>query len=167
MKNNGEDRNGFFSFFGGMDKLFNIVSDMVENDQDHTFIKGDIKSDDQKKVVGKYGINFVLGPDKLEGFNNLSSQKDKPSEEIKPNIISPATDVFHQEDRVTIVAELPGVRKEDIELHLDKNLLVFQALKKDGIYYKQVELDFAPEYQAITENYQNSVYSIVVMKNQS
>lgn len=164
MKNSGDDKNNFFSLFGGMDKIFNIVSDMVENEKDHVTMSGDIKSEDQKKIVGKYGVNFILGPDKLDGFKNFSSHSQGNKNDNQPNIIAPMTDIFYEEDNITIVAELPGVKKEDIELHLDQKILTFNASKKDGIYSKRIELDFAPDYQSITENFHNFIYSIVIKK---
>jgi HSP20 family protein len=42
----------------------------------------------------------------------------------------PAVDVFEDKDAVKIVAELPGVKPEDVELSLENNLLTIRGEKK-------------------------------------
>ena len=165
VKNNDEDNKGIFSFFTGLDKLINVVTDMVDNEKDEVFLKGDIKGDHQKKVVGKYGINVKLGADKIDGFRNLKFEDKIFDKNTSLKTVVPVTDVFEEEDKITIVSELPGVEREDIELCLDKNTVKFIATKKDVCYSKQIVLDFIPAYSSIQESLQNSIYSIIIRKN--
>lgn len=164
MKNNDEDRGSIFSMFTGLDKLLNVVADMVEHEKDEVRINGDIKPDNQRKVTGKYGINIKLGPDKISGFstNKLDDERDRKPTTLK--VIAPVTDVFEEDDKITIVSELPGVKKEDIEFTLENNTITFTAAKKDISYSKQLVLDFVPDQALIVENFTNSIYSIMIRK---
>ncbi|GEM_PF-4875496 len=164
MKNNDEDRGGFFSMFTGIDKLINVVADMVEKDKEEVHINGDIKPDNQRKITGKYGINIKLAPDKLDGFSNIRFDDTTNRKENGPKIVVPVTDVFEEEDKITVVSELPGVKREDIEFYLDRNTITITATKKDICYSKKVELDFIPERDSIKENFNNSIYSLMICK---
>lgn len=164
MKNNDEDRGSFFSMFTGIDKLFNVVADMVENEKDEVHINGEIKPDNQKKIIGKYGINIKLAPDKLDSLSSIRFD-DKTNRKESQKIVIPVTDVFEEEDKITIVSELPGIKKDDIEFNIDKNTITFTATKKDVCYSKQVELDFTPAKASIKELFNNSIYSIMILKN--
>jgi len=44
--------------------------------------------------------------------------------------IKPAVDIFESETGLTLVAELPGIKREDIALDLDKNTLTLTARAK-------------------------------------
>lgn len=163
MKNNDDDRSNVFSFFTGLDKLFHVVADMAENDKDEVFLQGDIKTN-PKKNIGKYGINVKLGSDKLDNFHVFNFDEKLHREDSKLKTVTPVTDVFEEQDKVTIVLELPGVEKEDIELRLDKNIVTITASKKDTCYSKQVTLGFFPEYSMVKEYFQNSIYSVMITK---
>ncbi|MGB8454950.1 MAG: Hsp20/alpha crystallin family protein [Anaerocolumna sp.] len=165
MRNRDEDGNNFFSLFPGLDKFINVVADMVDNEKDEVNIKGDIKPDNQRKITGKYGINIKLGTDGTNSFNDTKSfDKIFTKKENGPKKVVPVTDIFEDEDKVTIVAELPGVEKEDIELNLDENTVSLTASKKDICYTKQVALKFIPDYSSIIESYNNSIYSVMIKK---
>ncbi|MDF2543917.1 MAG: hypothetical protein K0S47_3635 [Herbinix sp.] len=164
MKNIDDDNGNFFSLFTGLDKLIHVVADMAENNKDEVLLKGDIKSN-QNKNIGKYGINVKLGTDKLDHFHEFQFSDKQKKDENKMKTITPVTDLFDEEDNVTIVVELPGVEKDDIELNLDKNIITITASKKDTLFSKQITLGFIPEYSKVKENFQNSIYSVMISKN--
>jgi HSP20 family protein len=69
-------------------------------------------------------LNNVLD----EAFGNWPLQQDESG-----SITSawhPAVDVFEDKDAVKIVAELPGVKPEDVKLSLESNLLTIRGEKK-------------------------------------
>jgi HSP20 family protein len=164
VRNNDEDKNNIFSLFTGLDKLINVVADMVDKEQEEVKINGDIKPDHRKKVTGKYGFSIMLGPDNQGSFSTLDFDK-MNSKESKPRKATPVTDIFQEEDKVLIVAELPGVVKNDIELSRNKNIITITAANQDTLYTKQVELDFVPEHSSIQESFANYIYSISIEKS--
>lgn len=58
-------------------------------------------------------------------------------EELKGK--EPLVDVFDERDKIRIIAELPGVKEEDVKLELRRNELTISADK----YHKKVELPHA------------------------
>lgn len=164
MKNDNKDQNNVFSFFTGLDKLINVVVDMVDNEKDEVYMQGEIKSDQKKKVIGKYGLNVKLGTDKQGSIHNFKFEDKVIKKDNLPKVIVPVTDVFEEEDKVTIVSELPGVEKDDVALIIEQNTITFTAIKKEICYSKKVVLDFIPEYSSIKESFHNSIYSVMIMK---
>lgn len=154
---------GNFSFFGGLDKILNMVTDMIENDKDEKNIEGTIRNDEHK-IAGKYGINIKLGQDtahnaeKLKTFSGAFSRRDEPKTE------EPVTDIYDEKDKVTIIAQLPGVRAEDIELSVDGDKVTIIAPKNGLCYKKSLMLGFISDGRDIKESFNNSIYCAVIPK---
>jgi len=43
----------------------------------------------------------------------------------------PSTDIYEKDDKVFIEAEMPGLKKEDIEIKLDNGMITFSGQRKD------------------------------------
>jgi HSP20 family protein len=69
-------------------------------------------------------LNNVLG----EAFGNWPFQQDESG--AITSAWQPAVDVFEDKDSVRIVAELPGVKPEDVKLSLENNVLIIRGEKK-------------------------------------
>jgi HSP20 family protein len=92
----------------------------------------------------------------------------------------PACDVFEDKDAVKIVAELPGVKPEDVKLSLENNLLTIRGEKKQeaeerservhryersyGAFERGFVLPSTVDGDKINAEYQNGVLTIVVPK---
>jgi HSP20 family protein len=79
------------------------------------------------------------GSDPLQSLRRLNSLLDEafggwPSDRSENGSITaawaPACDVFEDKDTVKIVAELPGVKPEDVKLSIENNLLTIRGEKK-------------------------------------
>ena len=109
-----------------------------------------------------YGVRIFIGPDGkpvVEEFGNVRRVGRRPviSEEREPLV-----EVYEEKDKVTIVAELPGVDKEDIDVRVRDHKLIIRAEGRDRKYYKEVELpeDVIPE--SAKAKYRNGVLEITV-----
>jgi HSP20 family protein len=74
--------------------------------------------------------------------------------------VEPVTDVFEEENGVTIVAEMPGVDRDGIELSLAGNSVTLAASRDGCRYLKKVELRFSPDPGSVRESFNNSIYSV-------
>jgi HSP20 family protein len=158
------DEGNIFSIFGGLDKFVNIVSDMVENDKDQVKLSGDLGTNSER-IKGKYGLNIKLGPGagSSDGVKDFDKAFDALFEKkAAPKTTEPVTDVFKEEGAVTIVAELPGVDRDDIELSLSDDSVTLSASKNGVTYLKKVMLSFIPDSGTVKENFNNSIYSVSV-----
>jgi HSP20 family protein len=92
----------------------------------------------------------------------------------------PACDVFEDKDAVKIVAELPGVKPEDVKLSLENNLLTIRGEKKQeaeerservhryersyGAFERAFVLPSTVDGDKISAQYQNGILTILVPK---
>ncbi len=92
----------------------------------------------------------------------------------------PACDVFEGKDAVKIVAELPGVRPEDVKLSLEHNVLTIRGEKKQeaeeqservhryersyGAFERSFALPSTVDPEKIHAGYQNGVLTVTVPK---
>ena len=115
-----------------------------------------------KPVV--HGYKFSLGPDgrpRIEDFGNKSIQSDqgKPvvSEEREP-----LTDVIEGETDVSVTVEIPGVEKNDIDLHATEDKLEITVDTPQRKYHKIVNLpaDVIPKTTKAT--YKNGVLDVTI-----
>ena len=109
-----------------------------------------------------YGVRITIGPDGrpiVEEFGNVRRIGRRPviSEEREPLV-----EVHEEDNKVTVIAELPGVDKEDIDVRVVDNKLIIRAKGKDRKYYKEVELpeDIKPE--TAKAQYRNGVLEVTI-----
>lgn len=118
-------------------------------------------------------LNNVLD----EAFSNWPFQQESGS------ITSswyPACDVFEDKESVKIVAELPGVKPEDVKLSLENNLLSIRGEKKQeaeerservhryersyGTFERAFVLPSTVDGEKISAEYRNGILTVVVPK---
>lgn len=176
MRNQDDDRkSNVGSIFKGIDRFINIVADMMENQKNEIDIKGDLNDpDENKKIVGKYGLNIKIGGDKIEGLEKISTlnsvMNNTNNGRIEPKIletkrIEPITDIFDEEDKIIIVMELSGVLEKDIAIEIDEDTLKISAEGNGNCYSKIIYLKFNPNMERVTSKLNNSIYSIVINKD--
>jgi HSP20 family protein len=92
---------------------------------------------------------------------------------------SPAIDVYQNRDQFTVVAELPGVKKEEIEISFQDNALTIsgerkweegdqQAYRSErffGRFQRTISLPAAVDSEKITATYQDGVLKVVLPKS--
>jgi HSP20 family protein len=120
-----------------------------------------------KEVKGIYGftVKVGLGDDRprIEPFGNI--RKDRESgRSVVQEVREPVVDVFEEDDHVLIVAEMPGISVEDVQLNVEDDLLIISAVHGEKQYRKEVLLSssFAREKMQITCN--NGVVEIKCVK---
>jgi HSP20 family protein len=125
-----------------------------------------IEESEKKGIKGPivYGFRITVGPDgvpRIEEFGNVRKIGKKPeiAEEMEPLV-----DVVDEGDHVRIIAELPGVDKEDIELEAVDKTLIIRAKGKHRSYYKEVELPSRVDVDSAKAHYRNGVLEVVLKK---
>ena len=115
-----------------------------------------------------YGYSVTIGPDGkpiVREFGNIrpgALTAGKPFE-LKAER-EPLVDVIDEEKQVRVVAELPGVSKEDIDLRVDENSLTIRVDTEKRKYYKEVELPAPVDPQTAKANYNNGVLEVTISK---
>ena len=113
---------------------------------------------------------MTMGPDwkpVIRQFGNL-----KPSTLARPweapfdlrEEREPLVDVMEDEREINVIAELPGVEKEDIKLHATERTLVISVDAKERKYYKELELPSKVDPSSAKSSYKNGVLKVELKK---
>lgn len=143
-------------FFGGafgsdfFERFEEITRKMLEDMHNSQDVSG-------KKFV--YGFNMHNGPDGkpvVEEFGNVpKAGSELPSDEREPLI-----DVIDGKEDVTVIAELPGVSKEDIDLHSDEKTLTIKVDNPNRRYFKELELPAKIKPDSVKASYKNGILEV-------
>ena len=113
-----------------------------------------------------YGFSITIGPDGkpiIQEFGNVRKIRGKPSivEEREPLV-----DVFESENEVSVVAELPGVEKDKIDVKVteDGKTLIINASNEKRKYYKEIELPARVDPSSAKASYKNGVLEVKLKK---
>ncbi len=108
------------------------------------------------------GFSIRIGPDgkpEIKEFGTKPEIREEGIEERKPLI-----DVIETDDEVQVIAEMPGVNKEDIELNATEKELEIKAESENRRYYERVELPCEVVPDSAKARYNNGVLEVVFKK---
>lgn len=120
-----------------------------------------------KEVKGIYGFTVKVGlgdeGPRIEPFGNI--RKDRESgRSVVQEVREPVVDVFDEEDHVLIVAEMPGISVEDVQIVVEDDLLVITAAHGEKQYRKEVLLTTTTNREKIQVTCNNGVVEIKCVK---
>jgi HSP20 family protein len=147
------------SFGGILSELGNITQDitrMVEEGKTEMSRTGEISFDKLQKRKGMYGISVRMGGD---GMPKIDTFGRRPKDDTR----EPIVDVFEEEKRVQVIAELPGVDEKEISVALKGTTLTIRAGKGERKYKKEIDLEFPVKGEPKTQ-YRNGILEINIEK---
>lgn len=114
-------------------------------------------------VGGHVRTRGILGDREFEiGVTERKTRrKAAPARPAEIEVREPFVDIFYEEDgeHVSVVAELPGVGEEDMEITAAGNKVTVTAQGPGRRYHKEVELDY-PVKAKFETSYRNGVLEI-------
>ena len=111
-----------------------------------------------------YGFSLTIGPDgtpRIREFGNV--QKSRSGPRIREQR-QPLVDVLDEEEEAVVVAELPGVKKEDIKLYGTEDLLTISVDKPQRKYFKEIEMPAKVNVKEARTSYKNGVLEVTLPK---
>jgi HSP20 family protein len=120
-----------------------------------------------------YGYSMTIGPDgkpQIREFGNVKpSLKPEPFGTRRPSLDvkeerEPLVDVISTNNEIKVVAELPGVEKEDIKLHGTEKTLTISVDTPQRKYYKEIDLPALVESKTAKSEYKNGVLEVTLTK---
>ncbi len=159
--------NNFLNQLGGgfnFDNIFEQMDFFLEDIFKRFSIRAPI--DENLKSPGfVWGFRMTMGPDgkpQFERFGNTphkmgAGKKLAPSLEREPLI-----DVIEDTEVLRIIAEIPGVRKQDIDLSATETSLLIQAKSQDNKrnYYKELNLPCTVVPESASAKFKNGVLEV-------
>ena len=112
-----------------------------------------------------WGFSAAVGPDgrvQLNPFGNVTATGQTPTvrEEREPLV-----EVEDQDEAVMVIAELPGVAKDDIQLKLDDTRVTIRVDTPLRKYAKTIDLPAPVKWKRAKVNYTNGILELRLPKH--
>jgi HSP20 family protein len=150
---------GLGGIFEGVSDLINKFGELAEKGESLRNAVNQGETSTGKKFTTSYGVNVQFGLGKDKDLHVKPMTKPVNSEPISPStsvprVREPHVEIFDEGDHVLVIAEMPGVSSEDVNLaFLDRNLHI-HGVSKVAEFKKELPLpgDVGPEQVSITAN---------------
>lgn len=163
-------RSPFDDFFGSW---FEEFEEMIENmfrapfrDIDRMFKElPKTRLPDGTEVTGPivWGWSIKIGPDgkpEIQEFGNVPRPSGEPSSSIIiREVREPLIDMIEGDNEVIVVAETPGVYKDEISINCTEDELEIKAGNK---YYKRVKLPVSVKPDEAKASYKNGILEVKI-----
>jgi len=113
-----------------------------------------------------YGYSITIGPDGkpvIREFGNIKPAAKPGYVDIKSER-EPLVDIIEEADSIKVVAEVPGVEKNDIQLYATEKTLTIKVDTPNRKYYKEVELPAEVDPKSAKSTYKNGVLEVSLKK---
>jgi len=172
-------------FFGDIDEMIRDMEEMME--KEYKEFTSRVPKDlvrERKLPDGStirelgpfvYGYSMTIGPDgkpKIREFGNVKPSLKpeafgipKPSLDVKEER-EPLVDVITTNGEVKVIAELPGVEKEDIKLHGTEDSLTISVDTPKRKYFKEIPMPVRINPKGAKTVYKNGVLEVTVPKTE-
>jgi HSP20 family protein len=161
-------------FFEDIDRMFREIEKMME-EEFKTFTSRVPKDYVRERKLPDgttvrewgpfvYGYSVKIGPDgkpEIHEFGNVKPSRLGP--QVKEER-EPLVDVIETDGEIHIVAELPGVEKNDIKLHGTEDSLTISVDTPQRKYYKEITLPAKVKVKEAKTQYKNGVLEITLPK---
>jgi len=111
-----------------------------------------------------FGFSVTLEPDVNPRFRRFGNPKPSCYGSEVQEEREPLVDVIEDDREVVIVAELPGVKKEDIQIHATQRNLIISVDTMERRYYKEVALPVETDPESAVATYKNGVLQVRLKK---
>jgi HSP20 family protein len=115
-----------------------------------------------------YGYSVTIGPDGKPVIREFGNMKPglptgRPALQMRSER-EPVVDVIEQEQQIKVVAELPGVQKEDINLDVGDRILTLRVDTEKRKYYKRLELPAEVHSISAKAQFTNGILEVTLNK---
>ncbi len=111
-----------------------------------------------------YGVRITIGPDGKPIIEEFGNVKRIGGRAVIEETMEPLVDVIDEKDRVVVVAELPGIDKDKIDIRIKDGKLIIKARDKDRKYYKEIKLPPGIKPETAKAKYRNGVLEVTIEK---
>jgi HSP20 family protein len=121
------------------------------------------------KEVGPivYGYSVTVGPDGkpvVHEFGNVKPGPHKKWQDALTETREPLVDVVDGEKEIRVIAELPGVKKEDVSITAEGKNLEIRAETPARKYRKHLELPGSVELEGSSSTFNNGIFEVTFPK---
>jgi len=147
----------FGDFFEESDRFEKLVDEIMHP----TF-----RTSERRKPHKPYAFGFsvTMGPDANPRFHRFGNpQPSCYGSEIQEER-EPLVDVIEEDREVVVVAELPGLKKEDIQIHVGQCNLTISVDTLERRYHEELALPVETDPKSAVATYKNGVLQVRLKK---
>jgi HSP20 family protein len=155
----GLGRISFGGLFKGLGNLIDLASRLSEEGVERT---GEIRGlpNGAKGVYG-FSIRTLAGKPVIESFGNIRETAKGP---VVEEVREPMVDIFDEEERILVIAELPGVSESEIKIEVTGDILNLAASNGDRKYAREILLPGKVKADSLKTTYKNGILEITLEK---
>ena len=118
-----------------------------------------------------YGYSVKIGPDGKPVIREFGNIKPGLGGEGEPPLNlqdrrEPLIDIVEEDGKLKVLAELPGVEKEDINLFITGNTFTLDVDSPERRYHKELDLPFEVDDKSARSTYKNGVLETILNKRE-
>jgi HSP20 family protein len=166
MDRDREKRRNFFDEIFGIDPLED-VDEMFERLS--RAMGMNVESFGQQPFVYGFSVTHRPGEEpEIREFGNVPMfEQTETGEKRNLNIRKPLIDVLEAEETVHVIAEIPGIEKENIKLNATDLILDIETIDGNPKYSERVELPVKVDPQSAKATYKNGVLEVTFKRLES
>lgn len=155
---------GLGGLFKGLGDFLDLLSEMVETGESEVARSGEFKVKGLgEQARGVYGFTIrtgLGGTPRVERFGNIRTTEEGP---VVADVREPLVDLFDEQEEVVLVAELPGVAEEEIQIEIADDILSLETTGERK-YAKEVLLPGTVEAASLRQTYRNGILELRLKK---
>jgi len=158
---------GLGGLFKGLGNLVEAATKLAEKGEELSRT-GEIKFSGLEKIKGLkdlkgvYGVRvrtLADGRPSIQPFGNI---KKTPKGPVVEEVREPIVDVFDNPEEIHIVAEMPGIEEQDVNLDVKGDILNINAEGESRKYQKEVLLPRPAKEEDMIWTYKNGILEIKI-----
>jgi HSP20 family protein len=156
-------RRSVFSVFGGLLRELEERLAEVEDEMERVFRRALAESGSAGPYI--YGIRITIGPGGVPRAGEFGgTTRGRRGRPLIKEEAEPLVDVIERGGEVWVVADLPGVPKENIDVRVTERTVTIRARSGGRRYHKVVELPAEVVPESARASYKNGVLEIRLKK---
>jgi HSP20 family protein len=161
------------SFDGQFDALQRMFEELMKmfSDIDSEDLFGTDSQEQLEEIFEQFqknpmvwGFSAALGPDgkiRLNPFGNLNPEGPPP---VARETREPLIDIMEQDKVVIIIAELPGVKRKELDITVSDYAVTIEVNNPERKYAKTIDLPAPVETESAKIDYNNGILEIEMKK---
>jgi len=158
----------FSDVFDEFDRIEHMMDEMMRQAFEPSSSK---RRDKRITKIGPYvyGFSMTTGPDGkpiIKEYGNIKPNRRHSKAQIREikEEKEPLIDVLEEDKTITIVAQLPGIEKEDIDVNVTETQTTISVDTEEQSYYKKLQLPAIVDPKSAKTSYKNGVLQIKLQK---
>lgn len=151
---------GLNDWLKDLGSLLDLIQNVAQQGGTATYHGETCPEKEGKGLRATYDIRLRVG----SLSDGLSRQRESPQESEVKNASEPIIDMFDEPRRIVIIAQMPGVAEDEVQLSIKGDILILRAEGKNRRYYRELLLPFAPDQTGCQTSLTNGVLEVRIEK---